>query len=66
MIERYVKEQMGEIERPAEVYEEMSEGERLDLIDALKAKWNSVNAAYQKITHLVLLDTTGQVKEKKK
>jgi hypothetical protein len=64
MIERYVKEQMGEIERPAEVYEEMDEDDRLDLITALKAKWNSVNAAYQKITHLVLLDTTGQVRRK--
>jgi len=64
MIERYVKEQMGEIEEQKEVYEEMSEGERCDLIEALKCKWREVNKKYQKITHLVLLDTTGQVRRK--
>eukprot|EP01038_Epipyxis_sp_PR26KG_P011259 gene11259-15107_t len=64
MIDRYVKEQMGEIERPPEVFEEMTEDERSDLLSALKAKWDSVNAKYQKITHLVSLDTTGQVRRK--
>lgn len=64
MIERYVKEQMGEIERPPEMLEEMDEYERQALIKALKDKWASVNNEYQKITHLVLLDTTGQVRRK--
>jgi catalase len=64
MIERYVKEQMGEVEEAPEVFEEFSEEERMALVDALKAKWDSVNAQYQKITHLVKLDTTGQLRRK--
>ena len=64
MIDRYVKEQMGEVERPAEVYEEVDEEERYQLIDQLKSKWDTVNAKYQKITHLVVLDTRGQVRRK--
>ena len=64
MIDRYVKEQMGEVEAAPEVYEEFAEEERYELVRALKAKWDSVNAQYQKITHLVKLDTTGQVRRK--
>jgi Calmodulin-binding len=64
MIEKYVKEQLGEVEGPQEQYEELTESERLELISALKSKWDHTNAAYQKITHLVKLDTTGQVRRK--
>jgi len=64
MIDRYVKEQMGEVEEAPEIYEEFPEHERQELVDALKAKWDSVNAQYQKITHLVKLDSTGQVRRK--
>lgn len=64
MIERYVKEQMGEVDKPPELYEEFSDAERFELLEALKAKWDNVNAMYQKITHLVKLDTTGQVRRK--
>eukprot|EP01034_Spumella_vulgaris_P033438 gene33438-41261_t len=66
MIDRYVKEQMGEVERAPEVYEEFGQEETADLILALKLKWDSVNAKYQKITHLVQLDTTGQVRRKER
>ncbi len=61
MIDRYVKEQLGEVERPPEQYEEMPDYERIELIDALKAKWNHVNSSYQRITHLVQLDLTIRV-----
>ena len=64
MIDKYVKHQMGEVERSPEVFEEMDEYEKSSLIDALKAKWDSVNTKYQRITHLVQLDTTGQVRRK--
>lgn len=64
MIEKYVKEQMGEVEEAPEVFEEFSEEERFELVNALKAKWDMVNAQYQKITHLVKLDTAGQVRRK--
>lgn len=64
MIDRYVKEQMGVQEQEVEDVNEMNEGERIKLIKALKGKWNSVNAEYQKITHLVFLDTIGQVRRK--
>jgi hypothetical protein len=64
MIQKYVKEQMGEVEEEPEQFEEMSEAERGELLDALKAKWDRVNAQYQKMTHLVRLDTTGQMRRK--
>ena len=64
MIAKYVKEQLGEVDEDPVHYEEMSEAERADLIAALKVKWDKVNAQYQKITHLVQLDTTGQVRRK--
>lgn len=55
---------MGEVQKPPEEFEEMTEEERQTLLAQLKAKWDHVNAQYQKITHLVLLDTTGQVRRK--
>lgn len=55
---------MGEVEKTPETFEQMDESERRELVAALKAKWDSVNAKYQKITHLVLLDTAGQVRRK--
>lgn len=64
LIERYVRKQLGEVEAAPEDIEEMSGQEKYELIDALKAKWDSVNAKYQRITHLVQLDTTGQVRRK--
>jgi hypothetical protein len=64
MIDRYVKEQMGEIEQSPETFEEMSEDERSQLLNSLKIKWEAVNAKYQRITHLVRFDTTGQVRRK--
>lgn len=59
MIEKYVKEQMGELDMAPEVYEEFPEEEKNILLDNLKLKWDQVNAKYQKTTHLVKLDTTG-------
>lgn len=64
MIDRYVKQQMGQVERTPETFEEMGEMERMELVDQLKARWDHVNANYQKITHLVKLDTTGQRRRK--
>ena len=64
MIDKYVKEQLGEVEKEPDQYEEMNDEERRDLIMALKAKWGHVNVAYQKITHLVQLDTMGQFRRK--
>ena len=64
MIDKYVKEQMGHVEEVPDKYEEISDHERTALIDALKAKWDKVNSEYQKMTHLVLLDTAGQIRRK--
>jgi hypothetical protein len=65
MIQKYVSAKLGEmdLDEPQEV-EEMGEMDRQQLIDALKIKWDKVNAAYQRITHLVKLDTTGQIRRK--
>jgi len=64
MIDKYVKEQLGEGESVPDQYEELTEEERAELLEALKAKWAHTNAAYQKITHLVILDTAGQIRRK--
>jgi hypothetical protein len=61
MIDRYVKEQMGHVDEEPDQFDEISNEERHALISALKAKWDSVNKEYQKITHLVSLDTQGKV-----
>ena len=44
--------------------EEMSESERDALVAQLKAKWDSVNANYQRMTHMTRLDTCGQMRRK--
>lgn len=42
----------------------LSEEDRLQLLDNLKKKWESVNKVYQLQTHVVDLDTIGKVKRK--
>ena len=64
MIDKYVKHQLGEVEREPDQYDEFSDYERQQLVSQLKEKWDHVNSQYQKITHLVRLDTTGQVRRK--
>jgi hypothetical protein len=64
MIDQYINEQMGTTAKEPERYEEMSEEEREELLFALKTKWNEVNTKYQKVTHLVRLDTLGQLRRK--
>lgn len=64
MIDKYVKEQMGHVEEEPDQYDEISDQERNALITALKDKWDTVNATYQKLTHLTLLDTAGQIRRK--
>jgi hypothetical protein len=36
--------------------------ERHDLINALKTKWDAVNSKYQKITHMVKIESFGLLK----
>jgi hypothetical protein len=66
MIEEYVKRQEMEgalaSEDPHE--EEISNEERDELLDALKTKWDAVNSKYQKMCHMVKLDTIGKVRRK--
>ena len=64
MIDKYINEQMGYVEKDPDTYEEMSEEERENLIYDLKQKWAKINNEYQKVTHLVRLDTIGQVRRK--
>ncbi|EER01016.1 Enkurin, putative [Perkinsus marinus ATCC 50983] len=51
------KEEQGKI-RP------LPDEERLELIEALKKKWEKVNADYQCMTHLTKLDTIGKTRRK--
>ncbi|CCI43503.1 unnamed protein product [Albugo candida] len=42
----------------------LDEHERQQLVNALKAKWDNVNAKYQKLCHNVVFDTLGKVRRK--
>lgn len=66
LIENYLRKKNNQYDyqQDENIYEEIDEDERLNLLDALKSKWDSVNKEYQKITHLVKLDTTGQIRRK--
>lgn len=64
MIERYIRQQMGEVEKTPESYEQMTQAERQELINQLKDKWDHTNSLYQKQTHLVKLDSQGQIRRK--
>ena len=67
MIDAYVAE-MGRIQdgddEDSTQLELMSDEERSKMLASLKRKWDSVNAKYQKMTHLVKLDTTGKIQRK--
>jgi len=65
MIENYLKSQEEpEYDDQNETGEVMNGNERDMLVDALKTKWDVVNAKYQKICHMVKLDTIGKVRRK--
>lgn len=64
MVEDYVRDQMGMNSSEQEQMEEMPNEERLQLIEQLKIKWDNVNAQYQRICHMVNLDTFGKVHRK--
>lgn len=64
MIESYVKRQERSHSYEPQGYAVLTEVERLELIDALKTRWDAVNMNYQKITHLVQLDSLGQIRRK--
>lgn len=44
--------------------EPLPDDERRTLVRALKGKWDAVNARYQKMCHIVKLDSVGKVKRK--
>jgi len=64
LIDAYVKEQMGQTKEDNTNVEELGELEKLELLHALKEKWGAINSKYQKMTHIVDMDTTGMVKRK--
>jgi hypothetical protein len=65
MIEEFVRQNrhMLDEDEGARV-EPMDERERQQLVCALKAKWDHVNAKYQKLCHNVVFDTLGKVRRK--
>ena len=64
VVENCVKEQSQTFREEDEDFVIFDEGERENLIDALKHKWDSVNATYQKICHRVSIDSLGDIKRK--
>jgi hypothetical protein len=40
----------------------LSDDDRRDLLVALKSKWDAVNKQYQKMSHVVKLDTVGKIR----
>lgn len=68
MIDAYVAE-MGRYSSGVgaeenQTVEVMDERERLELLRALKAKWDAVNSKYQRMCHQTKLDTVGKIKRK--
>mgnify|MGYP001496963821 CR=1 FL=1 len=61
VIDEYFSEDKQE---PEDEGEYLSDEERADLIEKLKQKWDETNKKYQKITHIVKLDTIGKVRRK--
>jgi len=61
VIEEYFTEQKSGAEAHGMM---LSKGERQDLVGKLKMKWDATNKQYQKITHVVKLDTIGKIKRK--
>lgn len=64
MIDRYIKDRMGYQEQSPENMVEMSEDDRAAILSQLKAKWDVVNANYQRTTHLTNLDSCGSIRRK--
>ncbi|KAG2502548.1 hypothetical protein JM16_009521 [Phytophthora kernoviae] len=65
MIEEFVRQNHNLMEDDGrDRVEPMDERERLALVDALKSKWDHVNAKYQKLCHNVVFDTLGKVRRK--
>lgn len=63
LVEMYVAEQNGNPSEEDDV-EMMDEGERRELINRLKQKWDTVNASYHKMAHKAVFDTPSEVKRK--
>mmetsp|Transcript_10251 Transcript_10251/g.15483 ORF Transcript_10251/g.15483 Transcript_10251/m.15483 type:complete len:264 (-) Transcript_10251:28-819(-) len=65
LVEMYVAEQNGNpSEEEDDDVEMMDEGERRELINSLKKKWDTVNASYHKMAHKAVFDTPSEVKRK--
>lgn len=61
VIEEYFEEDKGDEEDQGRF---LTAEERRDLLLKLKRKWDDTNKKYQKITHIVNLDTIGKVRRK--
>lgn len=61
VIEEYFSEQKVGAEENGHI---LSQAERQSLVAKLKRKWDATNKKYQKITHVVKLDTIGKIKRK--
>jgi hypothetical protein len=67
MIDAYVAEMgrsHGAAPEEAQALDVMSDAERRELLHALKTKWDAVNKQYQKMAHMVKLDTIGKMHRK--
>jgi hypothetical protein len=64
MIESYIAAQEPQDEAGGEMGQMMDGAERDALVDALKTKWDAVNVKYQRISHIVKLDTLGKMRRK--
>lgn len=65
LIEEFVRQNKNMLdEEEGNRVEMMDESERKELVNALKAKWDHVNAKYQKLCHNVVFDTLGKVRRK--
>lgn len=66
IIDKFVKQQLGDVPEQVDIETVMSEDERRELVFALKKKWEIANNKFQKMSHHVVLDTEGQVRRKER
>ncbi len=61
---QFIEKMIAESQAAEQKTRVLTEEEREELLDGLKLKWEAVNEKYQKITHVVKLDTMSKVRRK--
>lgn len=64
ILKQFVADTYSDGTQKSETLEELSDTERASLLVSLKSRWEELNCEYQKMAHLVELDTLRKKKRK--